>query len=327
LYRDLETRLRAVPGVEAAALSWLGLFGGSDLWIPIKYEGQIGKERSVRVDYVTSGYFETIGMRLVRGQLFGDNGHVDSRRAAVVNDAMARQRFGADAIGREFVLDTPADSGAPFVVTGVVADSKYNDPRETAAEPMMWLPLSDVPNVAMRSITIRTAPGAMDDVVPGVRRALQVTDPELEVRRTSTLDGLISATRQRERLLLGMSVAFGGVSLLLAALGVYGTLAQAIAQRRRELGVRLALGARPALLRRMVLTNAGRLMAVAIVIALPVAIAAGGALRSFLFEVTPADPATLLASALFVALTALVAADLPARRAAAVDPVDVIRGE
>jgi ABC-type lipoprotein release transport system permease subunit len=77
----------------------------------------------------------------------------------------------------------------------------------------------------------------------------------------------------------------------------------------------------------MVLTNAGRLMAVAIVIALPVAIAAGGALRSFLFEVTPADPATLLASALFVALTALVAADLPARRAAAVDPVDVIRGE
>ena len=114
------------------------------------------------------------------------------------------------------------------------------------------------------------------------------------------MSALIADTQLRERLLFGLSLGFGGIALVLSAIGLYGTLTQAFARRRRELGVRLVLGARPETLRRMVLISAGWLIAAAIVIAVPVVLVAGGALRAFLFGVEPTDVATLIASAAFV---------------------------
>jgi predicted permease len=325
--RDLHARIQALPGVEGAAFSWLGLFGGSDLWMRYKLDARDGERRTARVDYVSPEYFDVLGMRVLRGRTFRDDDRPGGRRPAVINESMARQRFDGDAIGREFRLDTPADTGVPFAVIGVVADSKYNDVRETIAEPMAWLPLADVGGVAMRSITVRAAPGAMAGVTDGVRRVLASVNPDLLIRRSAALSDLIVDTRRRERLLFGLSVGLGAVALLLAALGMYGMLSQTLARRRREMGVRLALGAPPAALRRMILTSAARLVLVALALAVPLAIAAGGALRSFLFGVQPTDIATLVSSALFVAVLALAAAYLPARRAAGVDPLEIIRGE
>ena len=191
----------------------------------------------------------------------------------------------------------------------------------------MWLPIAEVGGVGMRSVTVRTASEETDAVAASVRQALVAVDPGWLVRRSTTLSTLIADTQLRERLLFGLSLGFGVIALVLSALGLYGTLTQAFARRRRELGVRVVLGARPETLRRMVLISAGWLIAAAIVIAVPIALVAGGALRAFLFGVEPTDVTTLIASVVFVGGVALAAAYLPARRAAAVDPAEVIRGE
>ena len=324
-YRDLESRLRAIPGVEAAGLSWLGFFGGSDLWIPIAV-GQPQRRLSVRVDYITPSYFDVLGMKFTSGDTFRDGDRPAGRRPAVVNEAMARKLFGEDTIGKEFTLDIPAATGGPFAVVGIIANSKYNNLKEPT-EPMMWLPIAEVGGVGMRSVTVRTASEETDAVAASVRQALVAVDPGWLVRRSTTLSTLIADTQLRERLLFGLSLGFGVIALVLSALGLYGTLTQAFARRRRELGVRVVLGARPETLRRMVLISAGWLIASAIVIAIPMALVAGGALRAFLFGVEPTDLTTLIASVVFVGVVALAAAYLPARRAAAVDPVEVIRGE
>ena len=162
------------------------------------------------------------------------------------------------------------------------------------------------------------------------RRAEEVvraTDPDIMVRSTTTLSAQVAGKTSRERLLLGLSSGFAALAILLAAVGLYGTLAYMVNRRTREIGVRLAFGARRDTILRMVVGDALRLAAVALVVGVPLSLAVGYSLRAFLFGVTPTDPAALAGACLVLTIATLLAAYLPARRAAAVDPIVALRCE
>jgi predicted permease len=327
LYRSLEERLNALPGVQSASLSWLGLFGGSDLWLPLIDADQPDPRPLARVDYVSSRYFDTVGMQLLRGRGFNDSDREGTPRVAVVNETLARERFGgAEALGRRLALDYRGEENAPFTVVGVVRDSKYNDLREDQPRPMMWMPLPQAP-FRITSVALRVAPGASAAVARQAQETLASANAQMMVRRVTTLSAQVRETTARERLLLGLASGFGGLALLLAAVGLYGTLAYAVARRTREIGVRVALGAQPRTVLRMVLAEAWVLVAGAFVVGLPLALGGGYALRAFLFGVEPQDLMTLVGACAVLALAATLAAYVPARRAAAVDPMVALRYE
>jgi predicted permease len=327
LYAAVDARMNALAGVESASLSWLGLFGGSDLWLPLIDADRPDDRPQGRVDYVSSRYFETVGMQILRGRGFTEHDREGRERVAVVNETLARERFGeGEALGRRLVLDYTGEQDRPFTVVGVVRDSKYNDLREEGTRPMMWVPLAQAP-YRVSSVALRVAPGMDSAVTRQATTALASLHPDLMVRRATTLPSVVRQTTARERLLLGLASAFGGLALLLAAVGLYGTLAYAITRRTREIGLRLALGADPRMMRRRVLRDAWALLAVAFAVGVPLALASGSALRGFLFGVPPQDPAVLGAACGVLASAATLAAVIPARRAAAVDPMAALREE
>jgi predicted permease len=326
-YRSLEQALSAIPGVRSAALSWLELFGGSDLWLTATTSAAPEARQDVRVDYVTPRYFETTGMTIVRGRSFTDGDVRGAPTAVIVNETLARQRFlGIDPIGQQLRLEYPRDQQPPFTIAGIVRDSKYNDIREAKAEPMAWIPMAQWPQ-ELRAISLLVRPGAEADVIGRARSALGAADPDLMIRKVTTLRAQVDDTVGRERLLLDLAVTFSGLALLLGGIGLYGTMAYAVARRTRELGIRLALGAARIEVVTMILREALVLVALGAVCGVPLALAAGQVCRRFLFGVQPTDVVTLLGSCALLGGVAVLAAFVPARRAGAMDPMRALRYE
>jgi predicted lysophospholipase L1 biosynthesis ABC-type transport system permease subunit len=243
-----------------------------------------------------------------------------------VNESLARARFGGDALGRRLALDYSGEQDRPFTIVGIVRDSKYNNPREKKTEAMMWVPITQAP-FRMSAVSLRTEPGSEGTVSRQAQEMLRTIDPQLMVRQTTTLAAEVSRKTSRERLLLGLSSGFGLLALLLAGVGLYATLAQAVSRRTREIGVRMALGAQPGSVSRMVLVDALKLAGFGLATGLPLARLASSSLTAFLFDVSPMDPAAFAVAAVVLTLSALAAAFLPARRAASVDPIVALRAE
>jgi ABC-type lipoprotein release transport system permease subunit len=244
----------------------------------------------------------------------------------VVNKAFVRERIGAnEAIGRRLVM-TYADDLRPWSIVGIVADAKYNDLRERKAEAMLWVPLAQAP-FKITSISLRVRPGADAAAIREARAALSATSPQLMVREVTTLRAQVDRATARERLLLVLASAFGGIALVLAAVGLYGMLAYAVSRRTREIGVRLALGAQRGAVVRSVLGESLALVAAGMAVGLPLALASGSLLRSFLFGVAADDVLTLAGAGIALAAVGLLAAFGPARRASKIDPVVALRYE
>jgi len=326
-YRALDERLNAIPGVRAASVSWLGLFSANYVGLNVYDVDQPENNRFTLVDYTSPRYFETVGMQFVRGRSFTATDREGSPRAAVVNEAYVRERVpvGQDAIARRFVM-TYADDGRPWTIVGVVRDAKYNDLRQSKAKPMIWVPLAQSPQ-KIRSVSLKVQPGAETMVIREVRAALTGTSRHLMVRSVTTLRAQVDQSTMRERLLLKLASSFGGIALLLAAVGLYGMLAYAVARRTREIGVRLALGAQPGGVLRLVLGESLMLVLAGMLVGVPLSLAAGYVLRGFLFGVTPYDVTTLIGAGAVLGAVALISAFVPARRAAKVDPMVALRYE
>jgi len=324
-YRMLEDSLQRTPGVRSVALSWLGLFGGADTRLYVIDAARPSERLMARIDYVSSAYFDTVGMRIVSGRDFTSGDREDAPRVAVVNEAFARSPFGqVGVIDRLITLDMPDVKEAPFRIVGVVRDSKYNDLRETSVRPMIWVPLRQAPQ-AITSVLVQAEPGYEKGIARQLRQSVASADSAHMVRRVVTLTDRVNQTLIRERLMLGLGIGFGMLAILLASVGLYGSLAHAVARRTREIGVRLACGADPGKLMTMVLREAMILTAIGLAIGLPFAIVVGNALRAFLFHVEPRDPVTLAGSCTVLTMVALLAAYLPARRASRIDPVVALR--
>ncbi|MGH9370682.1 MAG: FtsX-like permease family protein, partial [Vicinamibacterales bacterium] len=292
-YRMIDKRLNAVPGVRAASLSWLGLFSMQDLWLPLIDPDRPGDRPMARVDYVSPSYFDAVGMQILRGRGFRVEDREGTPRVAVINQTLGRIRFGSgDSIGRRIALDYSGEQQRPFTVVGIVRDSKYSDLRESRPNPMIWIPIAQAPH-PVSSISLRTMPGGEGSVARRAEEVLRATDPDIMVRSTTTLSAEIAGKTSRERLLLGLSSGFAALAMLLAAVGLYGTLAYMVNRRTRDIGVRLAFGARRDTILRMVVGDALRLAGIALVVGVPLSLAVGYSLRAFLFGVTPTDTAAL----------------------------------
>jgi len=324
-FRVLDAALNRIPGVRSAALSWLELFGGSDLWLTMHPASRPDDRHDTRVDYVSPRYFETVGMQMLAGRDFTQADRRGAPPVAIVNETLARRRLGGfAAIGQSIVLEYPRDQQPPFTVIGIVRDSKYNGLREDKVEPMAWTPLEQWPQ-RVRAIALRTSPGAGEDVIRQARAALTAVDPDFMVRKVTTLEELVDGSVGREIMLLQLASGFSAVALLLAAVGLYGTMAYAVARRRREFGIRMALGAQGGRVVTMMLREALAMVTMGAIIGLPLALVAGYACRSFLYGVGPADVTTLAVACAVLAAVAVVAAYGPARRASAVEPASALR--
>jgi putative ABC transport system permease protein len=331
VYRTIDARLNALPGVRAASVSWMELFSGSDLNLYFVDADRPADRITARINFVTPKYFDSVGMEIVAGRAFDDQDRRGSPRVAVVNESFARRFFGGSAIGHRLAIDRQEERGRPFAIVGITGDSKYNDLRESSVEPMVWMPLEQTPTNnrprGIDAITLRVEAGTEAAVAHAAEETLSAAAPDVMVQKVTTLAEDVSQATVRERQLLALASVFGGLALLLAAVGLYGILAYAVAQRTREIGIRLALGAQRRSVVQLVMNDAWRLAGAGMAAGVPLALAAGVALRAFLFGVSPADFTTLGSACVVLVAVAAAAAYVPARRAAAVDPVVALKDE
>jgi hypothetical protein len=287
-------------------------------------EVPVGEAPSAETRAVLPGYFRALELPLLAGRDFTAAEAADTAmRAVIVNETMARRWWpGADAIGRRVSITAAAPTPAWMTVVGVTRDVRQRR-LGRAAEEQLYLPFAAMTRRDM-TLMVRTA-GDPEALAPAVRDALAGLDAGLPVVEVETMTAIAHRSLWLPRLYGVLFGAFAGAAVLLAVVGVYGVIAYAVAQRGRELGVRVALGARPRDVARLLLADGARLAALGL--GLPLALAATGALRSTLHGVSPRDPAVLLATTVLLAAAALLATWVPARRAARVDPITALRAD
>jgi predicted permease len=317
----LEEALTALPGVQAVGLQREIHLGGSTTSSGVTVEGteDTGPRRHAEHRVASPGVFEALAVPLKRGRLFDATDVRGSLPVAVVNESFARSFLG----GREPLGSRVSFGGDTWwTVVGVVGDVRH---RELTAppSPAFYLPVAQ----AAPSQVFLIVRGAPVPTLAQVREAVRGVDPELPVPALEQLGALVEKGRQRHVLLLRLLSALSGLALVLAALGIWGVVSYGVTQRLRELSIRRALGATESNLMRLVVGSVGRLVGIALVVGIPVAVGLGQAVRSLLYGVTPADLPTLLGGAALLGLVGLMAAWLPARRAAKVDPGLSLRSE
>jgi predicted permease len=336
---DIQRRVGEVAGVESASVSWILLFSTVDQRTALQIPGYTPPPAEsapfafigdnvvmVRYNPVSPGYFGTVGMALVAGRALEESDGPDAPPVAVINEAMARRYFGGgQALGRTFVLaGGPAGRNKPTQIVGVVHDAKYNNLREDVT-PMFYAPIAQVPR-ELRGLVVRTRQ-PLTAIVEPVRRAVADVTKDIMIRRVVTLSDQVDRSLASERLMMRLSGFFGAVALLLACIGLYGVLAYQVAQRTREIGIRLALGAPRRGIIGLVLGDTAVVVLAGMAIGLSLAIGTTRLLSSFLYGLTPTDPTTLAFATAVLVGSAALAAYFRARRAASVDPTVALRDE
>jgi putative ABC transport system permease protein len=327
-YEALLAAVRATPGVEAVdgISQFVGRLSRS---AAIVIEGVAlppAIERlPVAFDAATPGLVGTSRMRLLRGRDLQPTDREGAPTVALVSETMVRMFFrGKEPIGARFAFGVPDSEAGWITVVGVVADARRSGPVEPV-RPYVLLPHAQYPTRWL-DMVIR-ATGDPLALLPQVRAAVRAIDPEQPIASVRTLEQAVGETVAARRFLMVLLSIFGLAACLLAAIGIYGVMAYVVARRTREIGVRIALGAPPGQVLRLVIAQAMTQAALGIAFGGLGALLLGGLIRAQLFGVSPGDPVTLLATVAVLALVALVASWLPARRAAAVPPVLAMRAE
>jgi predicted permease len=317
-------RVTAMPGVQVASLSRYGLLSGGRTTDTIVIPGEPSRQDEVRVHlhFVSPRYLETMGIPLLAGRDFTVQDRDGAPRVALANQALARMLSGADEpLGRHILYERP---DAPVEIVGMTADARLATLRESAP-PTLYLPYRQHPQRRM-TFAVRVAGDPMATAAP-LRRAIGEIDPDVPLLEIRSQEAQIDAAVRQERVFAYVASGFAVLALILACLGIYGTLAHSVARRTPEIGLRMALGADRREVVYMVLRESLVPVVVGLTFGLGVVVATTRFVQSMLFGLTPHDAPTILLAALALIVSALLAAWLPSRRATGIDPMAALRCE
>ncbi len=330
-------RVRSLPGVRAAGVATVGILEGGG-WSPDftveGYTPKPGQGADAMANAVTPGFFEVLQVPVRLGRTFELRDRrtpVKDRqgwpfRHAVVNETFVRRYFGGRSpIGRHLGFGSNPGTPTPIEIVGVVADTKYMGVREEPL-PQVFVPAFEADGIGDATFYLRTTavPAAS---IAAIRREVAALDPGLAVFNVASLDERVARSLRNERLLASLSTAFAALATLLAMVGLYGVMAYTVSRRTREIGIRIALGARASQVAARIVQEAGLVVIAGLALAAPLAWWLGRYVRSQLYGIEPADPWTLGLAATGMLAVAALAAAIPARRAAHVDPMRALRDE
>jgi predicted permease len=332
-------RLRAVPGVaDATAACCVPLQGGYGLGFVVSGRPLEGPDHGGAAWMTVSpGYFEVFRIALKRGRLLTDRDDAAGVPVVVINETMARQFWPeGDPLADRLIIGRAMrefEAESERQIIGIVADTRDGG-LNADPQPRMFIPQAQLPDAA-NALNVRLTPMAWfvrtrTPATPALAQSIEdalVEATGLPVTNRRAMDDIVSASTSRERFNMWLMSVFGASALLLAAIGIYGLMAYSVAQRTREIGIRLALGARASEVRRLVILQGMRLAVAGIGLGLAASFGLARFLTSFLFGVTERDPLVFIVAPLVLAVVALVAVWVPARRASAVDPLAALRNE
>ena len=343
LYRELQEQLSHIPGVQRAGLALYTPF--TDNWGEMVIrEGQgipnVSEDHGSSWDHVSAGYLELMGQHILRGRSITEADTAATRNVAVVDEAFVRKFFKKDEnpIGTHFGLNDPKNGGA-FEIVGVVRTANYTDPSGNWRPPLFFVPLAqhqhyDMPMMQMvddRTHMIESAVlqvrGSTDGLEAQVRRIFASVDPNLTLIDMQTMQEQVANRLDQQRTVAQMTGLFGILALILAAVGLYGVTAYSVERRTSEIGIRMAFGANKVSIIRLVLRGAFLQILIGLLIGIPASIGCALLIKSQLYEVKGWDPLVLGGSIAALAVCALVASIIPARRAASINPVTALRVE
>jgi putative ABC transport system permease protein len=329
---QLLPRLHAIPGVASA---------GAVLALPLTDRSfvisfQIGgrppmppaQQPSIQTRVATTEYFQTMGIPLRRGRLFSADDRAGTPPVVLLTESAVREYFpNEEPLGKKITLGWGHGPGTPRAggeVVGIVGDIKEEGLQEPNP-PQIYLPYQQWPVQSM-AVVLRTAvpPASISEAA---RRAVHDVDPNLPVSQVRTLEQIVSRSISQPRFYMTLLAAFAALALVLAAIGIFGVLSYAVAQRTREIGIRMALGAQESTVVRLVVREAMLLAAAGVTLGLIAAFFVSHSLEAFLFQTRPTDPLTFAGVATLLAVVALTASYIPARRATQVDPLTALRAE
>jgi putative ABC transport system permease protein len=319
-------RVRALPGVEAAAAAGQIPMGGNYDQRGFHIEGRVpantSEDPSVERYSVTPAYFNVMRIPLIRGRLLTDGDRADSPPVMVLGESTAQQLWrGEDPIGHRVSIGDPK-TGPWRTVVGIVGDVRHFSLDE-APTLQMYTPQSQITD-SFLVLTVRT-PMEPQALMPSLRGVLRDLDPTVPVYEVATLRELIDRTVAQRRFVMQLLGGFAGLALLLATVGLYGVVSYMVAQRTREVGLRVALGAAPGHILRLILGSGFKTVAIGLIVGLVATLIVVRFLETLLFGVEPHDPATLASAAGILTLVALLAHLIPACRALRIDPAIALR--
>jgi predicted permease len=326
----LEDELRAAPGVTAVTVSNVPILAGRNRQRDVAVQGfNAGPDTDSNSHYnkVGPGYFSALGIPLIAGREFTDADTVNSAKVAVVNQTFAKKfGLGHDAVGK--LMGSGVDgyrNPLDTTIVGVVADAKYSEVKQKVP-PQYFLPYRQDKELVGMHVYVRTS-GDVAQAASAIAAVVKRLDPNLPIEELETLPEQVRNNTFLDRMMTTLSAAFALLATLLAAIGLYGVLAYTVAQRTREIGLRMALGAAPDRIRGMVLRQVASMTLVGVLVGLAGALGVGKGAQSILFQMTGADPTVLALSAVALALVALCAGFVPAHRASRVDPMRALKYE
>jgi putative ABC transport system permease protein len=328
-FDQLLPRIKALPGVESASTVNPLPLSGDSMSVTFDIEERPlpqGQQPDASIRIAGTDFFQAVGIPLVHGRLFNAEDRRGAMPVMLVNERFAEKYFpGEDIVGKRLQPGLSASSGPLPMrqVVGVVGDIKANSMSAELA-PEMYLPATQ-DSSGMTMLVVRTATSNPLSITSAIRAEIARLDPNLPLTRVQTLEDYVDTSLARARFNATLLTMFASVAMLLTASGIYGVMAYSVAQRRQEIGIRMALGAQRGDVLRMVISGGMKLIAVGVLLGLTAAVALTRVLRALLFGVTPFDAPTLGAVALLLSLIALLACWLPARRAAGVNPLVALR--
>jgi len=327
LFERLEDELAAVPGVTNVSASMVPALGGSNWGNNVSVEGFAAgpdTDTNSSMNVVGPGYFRTLGIRLMTGREFTRADAAAAAKVAIVNEQFAKKfNLGRNAVGKRMAVS--GTSKLDIEIVGLVQNARYSDVKDPVP-PQFFLPYRQDVRVGFLSFYVRSSLQP-EQVLSAIPRIVARLDPNLPVEELRTMANQVRENVFVDRFISVLSVAFAGLATLLAAIGLYGVLAYTVAQRTREIGLRMALGAAPDRVRRMVLRQVGLMTLVGGAIGLAAAVGLGWGAQSMLFELKGYDPAVFAGAAVTLTLVALGAGFVPALRASRIDPMQALRYE